>query len=316
MRGVIGVTWIVFAVGAAAASCSSSSGSGGLRGGSDATAEAPATTSSSSTSTGRGAGGTGSSSGPESSSGSSSGAGTSSGAEGGSDAARPSNGTGTACTKNGDCPSGICQPIGGDAGSPSAVCTTTCTSPSDCVAGWTCAPEVGQSSNVCQCTASTQTCDGKDDDCDGIVDDEPAADQWCASQSGPAHVCQGGNCVCATMCGGQCVDEQTDPNNCGGCGMQCSAVCAGAKCVLPTAIAVGDGFACALLANGAVECWGNGCALANGPRIDAATPLAVPGLTGVTAISAGTTSACALLSGGTVACWGSTSYGALGNGMT
>jgi hypothetical protein len=139
--------------------------------------------------------------------------------------------TGKACTKNGQCPSGICLPIGNG----TDVCTTTCATVADCVAGWTCGPLVGQTSDVCKCTYSPQTCDGKDDDCDGTVDDEPAADEWCASKMGTGAVCAGGSCDCGgalTLCGSQCVDTKTDSDNCGGCAGQGGVACAtGQSCV-------------------------------------------------------------------------------------
>ena len=151
----------------------------------------------------------------------------------------PANGTGAPCTANSGCPSGICQPISiGGTFPPTgegygAVCTTSCGSVSDCVAGWTCAAERGQSSDVCQCDHSAEVCDGKDNDCDGVVDDEPAADQGCALTAGPGQVCQNGACVCSLMCGGQCVDPKTDGSNCGGCGTTCmpGASCTGGSCV-------------------------------------------------------------------------------------
>ncbi|HTR78046.1 MAG TPA: hypothetical protein VMH39_08045, partial [Gemmatimonadaceae bacterium] len=84
---------------------------------------------------------------------------------------------------------------------------------------------------------------------------------------------------------------------------------------------------CAVLADGTVRCWGmnnhglmgNGSTSAtstcegvpNGPC--ELTPVAVPGLSGVTAVSVGLQHACALQTGGQIMCWGS--YGvALGLG--
>ena len=94
----------------------------------------------------------------------------------------------------------------------------------------------------------------------------------------------------------------------------------GSSGVVVTAIAAGEGCACALLPNGTVECWGyggyGGELGRNGTMSDAVTPVAVTGLTDVTAISVGGSSACALLTNGTVDCWGDNEFGQLGNGTT
>ncbi len=86
------------------------------------------------------------------------------------------------------------------------------------------------------------------------------------------------------------------------------------------AIAAGSFHTCALLANGAVSCWGDdnwgqlGAGPA-GPRSN--VPVAVQGLAGAAiAVTAGSDHACALLGDGSVACWGSNASGQLGDGTT
>jgi alpha-tubulin suppressor-like RCC1 family protein len=74
------------------------------------------------------------------------------------------------------------------------------------------------------------------------------------------------------------------------------------------AVAVGNGYTCALLEGGTVKCWGthaNG-QLGTGLAPSTATPATglVIGITDATAISAGQTAACAALEGGYVQCWG------------
>lgn len=78
-------------------------------------------------------------------------------------------------------------------------------------------------------------------------------------------------------------------------------------------LAAGLEFTCALRAGGTVACWGNndarqlGVAGASRP-----TPVAVPGLTGITSIVAGGAFACALDTAGSVWCWGDNDVGQLG----
>jgi hypothetical protein len=83
-----------------------------------------------------------------------------------------------------------------------------------------------------------------------------------------------------------------------------------------TAIAVGPDFACALLTDTTVDCWGSISPSQGLPISDSQGPVSVAGLTGVTAIAAGriTDFACALLSDMTVKCWGDNTSGQLGNG--
>jgi YD repeat-containing protein len=76
----------------------------------------------------------------------------------------------------------------------------------------------------------------------------------------------------------------------------------------------GGGCALSLGSNKTVECWNDYAYALNGASTLSLTPVAVPGLTGVTQVSAGSISNCALLSGGTVDCWGLNNYGQLGNG--
>lgn len=82
-----------------------------------------------------------------------------------------------------------------------------------------------------------------------------------------------------------------------------------------TAIAVGGSYACALLSDGTVDCWGDnedGC-LGNGTIVDSNVPVAVSGLSHAVAISTAIEHACALIDDGSVECWGWNNMGQLGS---
>ncbi len=80
------------------------------------------------------------------------------------------------------------------------------------------------------------------------------------------------------------------------------------------AITLGNQYACALIENGGVKCWGRNWygELGDGTTIDSPIPVDVSGLSNITTISAGAAHTCALTSSGGVKCWGDTEYKQLG----
>jgi alpha-tubulin suppressor-like RCC1 family protein len=83
------------------------------------------------------------------------------------------------------------------------------------------------------------------------------------------------------------------------------------------AVSSGADHSCALMAGGAIKCWGRNVSGDTGSSKSFNTiPAGVGGITGAIAVSAGYRHSCALLSGGKVVCWGNNHFGQLGNGKT
>jgi cysteine-rich repeat protein len=84
-----------------------------------------------------------------------------------------------------------------------------------------------------------------------------------------------------------------------------------------TAISANYGYACAVLSNGTVRCWGdnsNGLlGLGNTSAVLSGTVALASGSV-ATSVATGGSNACALISGGYIHCWGDNYYGALGLG--
>lgn len=85
---------------------------------------------------------------------------------------------------------------------------------------------------------------------------------------------------------------------------------------LVTGVAVGGQHVCAIVASGAVRCFGNNDTGQLGSTEDAGTTRTVAGLISVVDVAAGYAHSCAKLDGGSLRCWGANDFGQLGDGTT
>jgi alpha-tubulin suppressor-like RCC1 family protein len=131
----------------------------------------------------------------------------------------------------------------------------------------------------------------------------------CASLANGTAKCWGENVF------GELGNGRTGPQMCG------SFACSTTPVVVSglTSVAVltaGGGHSCAVLTNGAAECWGlnNYGQLGNGKFTNSLTPVVVWALTNAASITAGGSHSCVLLANGTAKCWGLNKHGQLGDG--
>jgi alpha-tubulin suppressor-like RCC1 family protein len=84
-------------------------------------------------------------------------------------------------------------------------------------------------------------------------------------------------------------------------------------------VSSGASHSCAVLGNGAIQCWGSNSSgeLGVGDTRDTSlVPATVSGIASAEKVSAGAFSSCAILNGGALTCWGSNTKGQLGIGTT
>jgi len=144
----------------------------------------------------------------------------------------------------------------------------TCASDADCGGeGYVCAPAAAGPRYCCKPTGA-ETCDGRDNDCNGVADDITPAGCYSGlpgtQNVGPcrtgAHACSDGGVICSGQivpvvescnqldddCDGTVddgFDLRNDPNNCGRCGVGCfnPLRCEDGGCAFPVETACGDG---------------------------------------------------------------------------
>ncbi len=159
----------------------------------------------------------------------------------------------------------------------------------------------------------------------GSLSSQPTP-QYVQGLTDAVEVTAGGHHACARRAGGTVVCWGDNGERQLGDGLASHFDCSGTECSpVPvtvsgisnaTGLAAGRSHSCALLATGAVSCWGGNTdgQLGDGTTTPRATPVPVTGLFDAVEIEASSVGTCARLSTGGVRCWGDNSLGQVGDG--
>jgi alpha-tubulin suppressor-like RCC1 family protein len=178
----------------------------------------------------------------------------------------------------------------------------------------------GEEANGCETPLETLTdCGGCDVTCDAANASETCTGGVCAIVA-----CEEGFDDCDDDDDTGCEGDLASDAHCGACGEACEAgwTCEAGGCVMIPAVDLSVGRsnaqACAVLASGAVHCWGENDQgqLGNGTSDPAAFPTPVVGIDDATQVATGIAFTCVVRATGAVSCWGDNAAGTLGNGAT
>ncbi len=212
---------------------------------------------------------------------------------------------GVPCSSDSDCPSGHCESVGGEHG---GVCSVSCEDASGCPSGWGCETVYSADGKFCTCESSDEVCDGRDNDCDGLVD-EGGSEDLCGGDG----LCVEAACMCPVefSCGDSCRDLFSDPDHCGTCGNACDVACSAGSCTAAVQVSVGADHVCMVLADGRLRCAGDNSygQLGDGTTTSTDRPTDVLWMDETTQAAAANQFSCALDRRGDVYCWGHNGQG-------
>jgi alpha-tubulin suppressor-like RCC1 family protein len=160
-------------------------------------------------------------------------------------------------------------------------------------------------------TPTTKICDGKDNDCDGQIDEDNVCFFFASKvAAGYAHTCaikQDGSLWCW---GDNRYGQVGNGNFIGSITIPVQIMSSGV-----VSVAAGGWHTCAIKQDGSLWCWGwnSDGRLGDGTNTSRSTPVQIMS-SGVSSVALGGQHTCAIKIGGSLWCWGGNFYGQLGDG--